>query len=72
MIQYLFAQARRAGALRALGLLGKDPATKLDEFLEKFQTALNPRPPFWKIILQIFYNEYGRIYARRHRPDSIS
>ena len=31
------------------------------------------RPPhFWKIILEIFYNRYGRIYARRHRPDSTS
>ena len=29
-------------------------------------------PHFWKIILQIFYNGYGRIYARRHRPGSIS
>ena len=27
---------------------------------------------FWKIMLQIFCNGYGRIYARRHRPDSIS
>ena len=37
--------------------LGKDPATKLDEFLEKFQTAFEPPlpPHFWKTILQIFY-----------------
>ena len=56
-----------------IGLLGKWPAPKLDEFLEKFQTAFDPPPPhFWKIRLQIFYNGYGRIYARRHRPDSIS
>ena len=47
-------------------ILGKDPATKSDDFLEIFQTA------FWEIMLQIFYNGYGRIYARRHRPDSIS
>ena len=53
--------------------LGEDPGTKSDDFLEKFQTAFNPPTPhFWKIILQIFYNGYGRIYARRHRPDSIS
>ena len=28
---------------------GKDPATKLDEFLEKFQTAIDspPAPHFW-------------------------
>ena len=52
--------------------LGKDPATKSDEFLEKLQTAFDPPPHFWKIMLQIFYNGYGRIYARSHRPDSIS
>ena len=44
-------------------LYGKDPATKLDEFFEKFQTAFDPPPPhFWKITLQFFYNEYGCIY----------
>ena len=32
----------------------KDPATKSDEFLEKFQTAFDPPPHFWKIILQFF------------------
>ena len=52
--------------------LGKSPATKSDESLEKFQTAFDPPPHFWKIILQFFYNGYGRIYSRRHRPDSIS
>ena len=26
-------------------ILGKDPATKSDEFLEKFQTAFDPPPP---------------------------
>ena len=46
--------------------LGKGGATKSDEFLEKFQTAFDPPPPpnFWKIILQIFYEGYGCIYAR--------
>ena len=54
-------------------VLGKDPATKSDEFLEKVQTAFDPPPPyFWKNYVVIFYNGYGRIYARRHRPDSIS
>ena len=42
------------------------PATKSDEFSEKFQTAFNPPPHFWKIMLQIFYDRYGCIYARRH------
>ena len=32
----------------------------------------SPPPYFWKIMLQFFYDGYGRIYARRHRPDSIS
>ena len=32
----------------------------------------NSKRPFWKIILQFFYNRYGCIYARRHRPDIIS
>ena len=34
--------------------LGKSRATKSDDFLEKFQTALDPPPHFWKIILQSF------------------
>ena len=54
-------------------LLGKDPATKLDEFLEKFQTAFDPHPSFLENYVAIFfYDGYGCIYARRHRPDSIS
>ena len=31
-----------------------DPATKSNEFLEKFQTAFDPPPHFLKIILQFF------------------
>ena len=46
--------------------LGKGPATKSDEFVEKFQTALTPPPHFWKIMLQIFYKGYGCIRARRY------
>ena len=46
--------------------LGKGPDTKLEEFLEKFQMDFDPPPHFWKIILQIFYNRYGCIYARRY------
>ena len=34
--------------------LGKGPATKLDEFSGKFQTAFDPPPHFQKIILQFF------------------
>ena len=35
--------------------LGKDGATKSDDFLEKFQTAFGPPPPhFRKIMLQFF------------------
>ena len=44
-------------------VLGKDPATKSDEFLEKFQTAFDPPPHFWKDILHFFYNGYACIYA---------
>ena len=52
--------------------LGKDPATKSDEFLEKFQTAFDPPPPhFWKIMLQIFYNGYSCIYARRYEGQIV-
>ena len=56
----------------AMAHLGKGPTTKSDDFLEKFQTAFDPPPSFLEIMLQTFYNGYGRIYARRHRPDSIS
>ena len=51
--------------------LGKDPATKSDEFLEKLQTAFDPPPSFLKNYVAFFYNGYGCIYARRHWPDSI-
>ena len=52
---------------------GKDPATKSDEFLEKFQTAFGPLLSFLENYIGIFYNGYGRIYARHSiRPDSIS
>ena len=50
---------------------GMGPATKSDDFLEKFQTAFDPPPHFWEIMLQIFYNGYGCIYARGHRPHSV-
>ena len=54
-------------------LLGKGPATKWDDFLEKFQTAFDPLPvSFGKLYCNFFYNEYGRIYAWKHRPDRIS
>ena len=33
------------------------PATKLDEFLEKFQTAFDPPSHFWKIILQFYMTD---------------
>ena len=33
---------------------GKGPATKSHEFLEKIQTAFDPPPDFWKIMLQFF------------------
>ena len=33
------------------------PATKSDEFQEKFQTAFNPPPHFRKIILQTFFGK---------------
>ena len=49
-------------------LLGKGPATKSDEFLEKFQTAFDPPPHFWKNMLQIFFI-IGCFYARRHSMD---
>ena len=51
--------------------LGKDPATKSDNFLEKFQTAFDPPPFIFVKLCCKFYNGYGRIYTRRHRPDSI-
>ena len=38
-------------------LLEKGPATKLDAFSEKFQTALNPPPHFRKIMLRFFMTD---------------
>ena len=53
--------------------LGKGAATKSDEFLEKFQTAFDPLPSFLENFVANFFNKgYGHIYARKHRPDSIS
>ena len=37
-------------SLISIVLLGKDPATKLDDFLEKIKTAFDPAPHFWIII----------------------
>ena len=34
--------------------LGTGYATKKDEFSELFQTAFNPPPNFWRIMLQFF------------------
>ena len=34
---------------------GKDPATKSDEFLEKFQTAFGPPPSFLENHIAIFF-----------------
>ena len=34
--------------------LGKDGVSKIDVFSEKFQTAFDPPPHFWKIILKFF------------------
>ena len=35
-------------------------------FWKKSKRLLTPPPSFWKIILQIFYDRYGSIYARRY------
>ena len=45
-------------------LIGKDGATKSDEFSEKFQTAFDPPSLFLGNYVAIF--GYGRIYARRY------
>ena len=37
---------------------------------DKFQTVFDPLPPhFRKIMLQFFYNGYGRIYAKRYEAE---
>ena len=42
-------------------------------FWKNSKQPLTPFPLFWKILLRIFFNKgYGHIYARKHRPDSIS
>ena len=50
---------------------GRLPLPNRMNFWKNSKWPLTP-PHFLKIMLQIFYNAYGRIYARRHRPDSIS
>ena len=51
---------------------GKDGCTKLDKFSEKFQTAFDSPPPsFSENILQIFYNGYTCIYARRYEGQIV-
>ena len=52
--------------------LGKGGATISDEFTEKFQTAFDPPPHFWKIILQFFYDIYGCICQGCRRFLTIS
>ena len=39
---------------------GMGPATKSDDFLEKFQTAFDPPPHFRKIILRFFSGIHDR------------
>ena len=52
---------------------GRIPLPNRMIFWKNSKRPLTPLPPhLWKIMLQIFYNGYGHIYARRHRPDSIS
>ena len=46
--------------------LGKGPATKSDELLEKFQTAFDPPASFLENYIANFYDLYGCIYARRY------
>ena len=51
--------------------LGKGQATKSDKLSEKFQTAFGPPPHFRKIMMQIFYDRYGCIYARRYDGHTV-
>ena len=52
---------------------GRIPLPNRMNFWKNSKPPLTPLPPhLWKIMLQNFYNGYGCIYARRHRPDSIS
>ena len=45
--------------------LGKGPATKSDEFLEKFQMAFDTPPPhFWKIVTYMVAYIRGGIMVR--------
>ena len=53
------------GDQETLSMLGKGPATKSDEFLEKFQTAFDPPGSFLENYIANFYDRYGCIYARR-------
>ena len=53
-------------------ILGKGPVTKWDDFFGKNPTCLWPPPLIFGKLYCNFYNGYGRIYARRHRPHSIS
>ena len=61
----------RDAALNMSGL-GKDPVAKSDDFLEKFQTAFDPpTPSFLEIMLHIFCNGYGCIFARMYEDQKV-
>ena len=51
---------------------GRIPLPNRMKFWKKSKRSLTPPSSFWKIMLHFFYIGYGCIYARRHRPDSIS
>ena len=46
-----------------IGWLGKDPATKSDDFLEKFQTAFDP-PIIFKIIFQSYDHQFKNQFSK--------
>ena len=52
--------------------LGKGPATKSDDFLEKFQTVFDPpATSFLENYIAIFYNGHSCIYAKRYEGQII-
>ena len=57
--------------LHSIKSKGRVPLPNRMNFWNNSKWPLTPPPHFWKIMLQIFYNGYGYIYARRYEGQIV-